>query len=153
MVLSPTIGYFKEYSQLDYFVEENDTKNVSYMGKEFLKSGEHLSFAILSATRRWIAVFSYDGKQLPPDQVYASTIGIPGVSKHPRQGKLYTDIYDVATGFKAMALNGTFQGQVANNWFLTAFFLEDGYFFLNTGKETNQVGQFWICELPRTALN
>jgi hypothetical protein len=139
---------FRELFQPDYQIKDDDNENVYYKGKEFLKSGEHLSGGIVSLNARWIVVFSYDGKQLPPEQVHPGTIGIPGVSKHPRQGELYSDIYNVATGTKAIALKGAFQGQIANNWFLTAFFLEDRYFFLNTGGETDQIRQFWLCELP-----
>jgi hypothetical protein len=144
---------FKEYSQLDYHLQDDDNKNVLYKGKDFLKSGEHLSAGILSQNDRWIAVFSYDGKQLPPEQVHPGTIRVPGVSKHPRQGELYADIYDVATGLKALALKGAFQGQIADNWFLTAVFLEDRYFFLNAGEETDEIRQFWLCQLPPPRAN
>ena len=149
--LADPIVHAKSVSQPDFHVEDDDDKNVAYQGKEFPKSGEHLTFAIVSGHERWIAVFSYDGKQLPPEQRSAGVIGIPGRSKHPRQGELYSDIYDVKTGQKVIALRGAFQGQVANNWFLTAFFLEDQYFFLNTGENTDQIRQFWLCALPGSA--
>jgi hypothetical protein len=135
-------------AQSDYHTQDDDNKNVVYNGTEFPKSGEHLSAAIVSLAARWIAVFSYDGKQLTKDQTFPGTIGIPGRTKHPRQGELYSDIFEVKTGQKMIALRGSFQGQRANNWFLTAFFLEDRYFFLNTGEHTDQIGQFWLCALP-----
>ena len=132
-----------------YNIEDNDDQNVLYKGKEFVRSGEHLSISMVSANDRWIAVFSYDGKQVsvPPER-RGGSIGIPGMTKHPREGELYADIYNVETGRKAIAMRGTFKGQIASNWFLTAFFLEDRYFFLNTGEETDEISQFWICELP-----
>jgi hypothetical protein len=138
----------KSQAQPDYNIQEDDNKNVFYRGKEFLKSGEHLSGAIISADVKWIAVLSYDGKQLPPAERYAGTIGVPGRTKHPRQGELYSDIYNVETGEKVVAVRGAFRGQTADNWFLTAFFLRDRYFFLNTGEHTDQIRQFWICALP-----
>ena len=146
------LAHVREQFQPDYQIQDDDNKNVLYKGKEFLKSGKHLSGGIVSQNRRWIAVFSYDGKQLfvPPEQRGVASIGIPAARKHPRQGELYSDIYDVATGLKAIVLRGTFQGQIADNWFLTAAFLEDRYFFLNTGEETNEIRQFWLCELPAT---
>jgi len=146
--LAQTLHHFNGTSQPDFSIRDDDNKNVSYKSKEFPKSGEHSSGAILSADARWIAVFSYDGEQLPREQTYAGTIGVPGVTKHPKQGDLYAEIYDVATGLKIVALKGTFTGDIAPNWFLTAFFLEDRYFFLNTGEHTDQIRQFWICELP-----
>jgi hypothetical protein len=75
------LAHFREYSQPDFHNQDDDSKNVFYKGKEFFKSGEHSSLAILSADDRWIAVFSYDGKQLPPEQTHPGTIGIPGVTK------------------------------------------------------------------------
>ena len=132
-----------------YNIEDNDDQNVRYKGKEFARSGEHLSISMVSANDRWIVVFSYNGKQVsvPPER-QAASIGIPAMTKHPREGELYADIYNVETGQKAIAMRGAFQGQIASNWFLTAFFLEDRYFFLNTGEETDEISQFWICELP-----
>jgi hypothetical protein len=68
------------------------------------------------------------------------------ITKHPSQGELYVDVYDVGTGQKVIALHGGFRGAAANGLPITAFFLEDRYFFLNTG--TIQINQFWLCALP-----
>jgi len=152
-ILAEPLAHFKRFSQPDFNVEDDDNKNVSYEGKEFLKSGEHLTFAIVSANDRWLAVFSYDGTQLfvPSGERGIGNLAVSARTKHPKKGILYADIYNVETGVKAICLKGKFQGEIANNWFLTAIFLEDRYFFLNTGEETDQIRQFWICELPALA--
>jgi hypothetical protein len=131
-------------------IGEKDNHDLPYAGKVFTRSGEHLSLATGSADDRWIAVFSYDGKQrvLSDQERGGGVPGIPGPTKHPRQGQLYADIYNVATGRKVVALKGPFQNGIGNNWFLTAYFLDDRYFFFNTGKPLEEVRQFTICELP-----
>jgi hypothetical protein len=68
------------------------------------------------------------------------------VTKHPSQGELHVDIYDIGTGRKAIALQGAFRNLVATAWPGDAFFLEDSYFFLNSG--TTKINQFWLCALP-----
>ncbi len=136
-------------SPSDGRIPEDDDKNISYKGKEFRKLGQHVLVGIVSANDRWIAVFSYDGKQayVPPELRHMPSVPLGGgINKHPSQGELYVDIYDVGTGRKVIALQGEFRNLAANAWPNDAFFLEDRYFFLNTG--TTQINQFWLCALP-----
>jgi hypothetical protein len=136
----------------DAEIGEDDKHDLSYAGKKFAKSGEHLSLATASASDRTIAVFSYDGQQ-HPELAQPGVPGIPGQTKHPMHGELYVDIYSVGTGKKLIAMKGPFQNGTGNNWFLTAFFLEDRYFFFNTGEPLSEIRQFTICELPTLAQN
>jgi hypothetical protein len=128
----------------------DDNRSATYLGKQFAKSGEHLALAIASANDRWLAVFSYDGKQ---GVSTPGSPGVPGRSKDPDHGVLYADVYNVATGSKVIALSGSFQNRTAPDWFLTSAFLEDRYFFFNTTDRAGfvmGVRQFLICELPPT---
>lgn len=135
----------------DAEIGDDDKHDLSYAGKRCAKSGEHLSLATASASDRLIAVFSYDGQQ-HPEQASPGVPGVPGRTKHPMQGELYVDIYNVATGKKLIAMKGPFQNGTGNNWFLTAFFLEDRYFFFNSGQVLSEIRQFMICELPTPAV-
>ena len=133
--------------------DDNDNVDISYQGKEFRKSGEHILDGMVSANNHWIAVFSYDGTQtyLPPEQRHQPAPPLlGGVTKHPSQGELHVAIYEVRTGRKVIALQGSFRHVTASALASDAFFLEDRYFFLNTG--TSQINQFWLCALPSNAL-
>lgn len=57
-------------SRPDWQIPDDDNIDIAYKGKEFRKSGEHVLEGMVSAKDRWIAIFSYDGKQtyLSPEQ-------------------------------------------------------------------------------------
>jgi hypothetical protein len=148
------LTHFNSDSRPDWQIPDDDNIDISYKGKEFRKSGEHVLEGMVSANDRWIAVFSYDGQQtyLSPEQKKQQGYGCTPlggcITKHPSQGELYVDIYDVGTGRKVIALQGAFRGAAANGLPITSFFLEDRYFFLNTG--TPRINQFWLCALPNS---
>jgi len=66
-------------------IGENDNHDLSYGGRQFAKSGEHLALADASDDDRWLAVFSYDGKQ---GVDVPGTIGGGFRSRHPDRGTL-----------------------------------------------------------------
>ena len=88
-----------------------------------------------------------------PERVRPGTIGIPGITKHLTEGPLYVDIYEVATGKKVIVMKGAFHGNNADNWFQSASFLADKYFYFNTGEPLSAIRQFTICELPAPTQN
>jgi hypothetical protein len=136
----------------DAEIGSEDNHDLSYAAKRLVQSGEHLALATGSTNERWIAVFSYDGQQrFVPPQERSGIIGIPGRTKHPTSGRAYIDVYGGATGQKVLALAGPFRGDIPTSWFLTAFFLEDRYFFFGTSQPGGPVRSFWVCEItPRT---
>lgn len=89
----------------DGVIGADDNKNATYLQKQFAKSGEHLELAVVSAGDRWLAVFSYDGKQGVSSPGFP---GFPGRSKHPDHGVLYADVYNITTGARVVALSGPF---------------------------------------------
>ena len=126
-----------------------DDKNVTYQNRTFLKVGKHLSAAVLSSNNRWIAVFSYNGEQ-HPERERPGDLTAPGITKHPTEGVLYVDVYDAQRAEKVLAISGQFHNDIPINWFLSAYFLEDRYFFINTGEPVSVIKQFLLCELPKS---
>jgi hypothetical protein len=145
-----TLNHFKRRVAYEGIIGDDDNKNLVYKGKQYSKSGEHLTLAITSSEDRWVAVFSYDGEQryISPQQRGQGNLAVSAPTKHPKDGKLYVDIYDTATGQKLVSMGGPFHNDIPVNWFLAAYFLEDRHFVFNSGDPQDLLHQFWICELP-----
>jgi hypothetical protein len=83
------------HQAVDAFPESTDEQaTVTYHGKEYAKSAEHLGKTLVSPNGRWLAVYSFSG-QMTPANFFSSGL--------PREGDVYWDVYDTRTSERVLA--------------------------------------------------
>jgi len=118
--------------------------DATYQGKSFRRTGQFAYGSDVSEHGRWIAVYSYDGRQTPKSEQYGGSLAWPGKGPDPSKGIFHVDLYDVASGKKVGGFTGPFRGN-PDLWRLEASFLADRYYVFGTEL---MFRNFWFCELP-----
>jgi hypothetical protein len=119
-------------------------RDASYQGKTFPRTGQFAFGSDISEHGRWIAVYSYDGRQIPKEEQQGGSIAWPGKGPDPLNGTFHIAFYNVASGRKVGALDGAFRGKPFG-WYLWGSFLADRYYVIGTRLFYRN---FWLCELP-----
>lgn len=109
-------------------------QEVQYVGRTFRASGEQLNGLALSPDGQWLALTSWQG--------FIPNCDLLCISK-PAHGKLFVDIFAVATGQLATRLAGSFLGEEPFETLQTARWISDRHFILATRGSTD----LWICDL------
>lgn len=113
------------------------TEGIVYRGKLYAKSGASWgdTLAIISPGGKWLAVFSYTLKELPPPYIDRNMAPEEGA------GDLFWDVYAVSTGEKVIAHYVPFR-QPPSMRFSKALWLEDSFLVmpLELSLETCLVG-------------
>lgn len=101
---------------------------VKYGGRAFAKSGSFWGnpAALVSPDRQWIAVLSYSSTEETPHGL------IPGLGggTEPQNGRLFLDVYNTASGAKALAGYAPYANVGPSLLFRDSLWVESRYFIL-----------------------
>jgi hypothetical protein len=114
---------------------------VLFQGRLFRKSGPQWSPSAedgrISPSGKWIAVQSWEGRDYHTGDIVAPRGG---------HGEFFIDLYDVSSGRRFAAINGTIRDTLrADEELMHTFWLESRYFIVQLGSH---VERMLVCEVP-----
>lgn len=121
--------------------EPKTEEGVLFVGKLFRKSGPQWPLpgeqVRISTDEKWIAVQSWEGRDYHNGDIIAPRGGY---------GKFFIDLYDVASGRRFAAIEGTERGSLtADEPLGFTFWLESRYFIVQLGSHLERM---LVCEVP-----
>jgi hypothetical protein len=120
--------------------------DAKYQGKTFPRTGQFAYGSDISEHSRWIAVYSYDGKQTPKEGQREGSLVFPGRGPDPAKAILHIDLYSVGSRKKQGSLIGPFRGDPID-WYVLGSFVADRYYVIGTDGD-QKYRKFLFCELP-----